>query len=133
MVQEDTSFSSFSNVLLIVSQFIQIQSSSVVSLSFEILLIPSYDIAELDGISDLPGKHSYRSMVIGKMGPYIPYPSHSTLSYLGPQTALLMLDCRYADVSLFINSWTHDVIIIVLSVKRIKFVVPVNMTKFSNA
>jgi hypothetical protein len=52
-------------------------------------------IAELDGLDDRPEGHPFRSVVIGQMGPYIPYPSHSTLSNLGPQMWTLMLDCRY--------------------------------------
>lgn len=35
-----------------------------------------------------------RSVIVGGPGAYIPYPSHSFISYLGPTTQLLMLDCR---------------------------------------
>lgn len=35
-----------------------------------------------------------RSMLIGGPGAWIPYPSHSLLTYLGPSTWMIMLDCR---------------------------------------
>lgn len=50
--------------------------------------------ADLDGLSDAPGKHVYQSLVLGQVGPYIRLPSHSFLVNMGPQTSLLMLDCR---------------------------------------
>ena len=33
-------------------------------------------------------------MVIGGDGAFVPYPSHSFVSYLGPQVYMLLLDCR---------------------------------------
>jgi hypothetical protein len=50
--------------------------------------------AELDGLSDAPGKHVFQSTVLGQMGPYIKQPSHSILTSMGPHVALLALDCR---------------------------------------
>ncbi|KAJ7752003.1 hypothetical protein B0H16DRAFT_1663119 [Mycena metata] len=52
------------------------------------------DTVDVDGIDDRPGKHLNRSLIIGDMGPYVPFPSHSFLGYMGPQTYMLMLDCR---------------------------------------
>jgi hypothetical protein len=49
---------------------------------------------EVDGLDDRPGNHSNKSLIIGANGPYIPLPSHSYLASLGPQTWLLLLDCR---------------------------------------
>ncbi len=39
-----------------------------------------------------------KSTVIGARGDYIPYPSHSILTPLGPAVWLLMLDCRCVDL-----------------------------------
>lgn len=50
---------------------------------------------EVDGTDDRPGMHSNRSIILGQPGPYIPFPSHSFLSYLGPNSYILLLDCRY--------------------------------------
>ncbi|KXN82589.1 hypothetical protein AN958_02440 [Leucoagaricus sp. SymC.cos] len=61
---------------------------------FFFLLFQCFINPEFDGLSDAPGKHVYKSLIIGKEGPYIPLPSHSFLVNMGPQTALLMLDCR---------------------------------------
>jgi hypothetical protein len=78
------SFSYYSNVSLIVSDF---------SLFFT--PVPHKRIiADVDGLSDAPEKHVYQSLVLGQMGPYIPMPSHSFVVNMGPQQALLMLDCR---------------------------------------
>ena len=60
---------------------------SILTLSLRIL-------ADVDGLSDAPGKHVYQSLILGEVGPYIKVPSHSFLVNMGPQTALLMLDCR---------------------------------------
>jgi hypothetical protein len=49
---------------------------------------------EVDGLDDRPDKHSNWSLITGGHGPYIPFPSHSFLASLGPQTWILMLDCR---------------------------------------
>jgi len=52
-------------------------------------------VIDIDGVDDRPGKHLNRSVIIGPSnGPYIPFPSHSFLGYMGPQTYILLLDCR---------------------------------------
>jgi len=48
----------------------------------------------VDGVDDRPGRHLYKSLIIGADGPYVPFPSHSFLSYFGPQVYILLLDCR---------------------------------------
>ena len=45
-------------------------------------------------MKDSPGKHVFRSLIIGDPGPYVRYPSHSFLPRLGPQVYMLLLDCR---------------------------------------
>ncbi|KAG6831193.1 hypothetical protein H0H92_012333 [Tricholoma furcatifolium] len=50
--------------------------------------------AELDGISDKPGQHWNKSIIIGNQGPFVQARSHSFLGYLGPQNYILLLDCR---------------------------------------
>ena len=55
----------------------------------------SHILVEVDGADDRPGAHSNKSIVIGQRAPYIPFPSHSFLSYLGPNVYILLLDCRY--------------------------------------
>jgi hypothetical protein len=57
-----------------------------------------FDVAKIDsvdGVDPHPGRHSTHSMIIGGPGAWIPYPSHSILTYMGPSTWMLMLDCRY--------------------------------------
>ncbi|KAJ7219131.1 hypothetical protein GGX14DRAFT_434737 [Mycena pura] len=49
---------------------------------------------DLDGVDDRPGKHFNRSVIIGSAGPYVSFPSHSFLGYMGPHTYILLLDCR---------------------------------------
>ncbi|PPR04970.1 hypothetical protein CVT24_010428 [Panaeolus cyanescens] len=61
---------------------------------FFFLLFQCFINVEIDGVSDLPGKHTFKSTIIGQPGPYVRFPSHSTLHRLGPQTYMLMLDCR---------------------------------------
>ncbi|TFY74486.1 hypothetical protein EWM64_g9525 [Hericium alpestre] len=61
---------------------------------FFFLLFQCFINDELDGTSDERGAHVNRSIIIGATGPYIPSPSHSFLSYLGPTSWMLMLDCR---------------------------------------
>ncbi|KAI8451737.1 hypothetical protein BY996DRAFT_4585506 [Phakopsora pachyrhizi] len=34
------------------------------------------------------------SLVVGHIGPYIPFRNHSFLCYLGPKVWILLLDCR---------------------------------------
>jgi hypothetical protein len=47
---------------------------------------------EVDGRD--PTRHPFRSLVIGGNGSYVPFPSHSFVTYLGPQVYMLLLDCR---------------------------------------
>ncbi|KAA1471319.1 hypothetical protein DENSPDRAFT_837285 [Dentipellis sp. KUC8613] len=61
---------------------------------FFFLLFQCFINDELDGIADSPGAHACKSLIIGVQGPYVPFPSHSFLSYLGPTSWMLMLDCR---------------------------------------
>ncbi|KAJ7098064.1 hypothetical protein B0H15DRAFT_773302, partial [Mycena belliarum] len=62
---------------------------------FFFLLFQCFINVEIDGVDDRPGKHSNRSVITGVgNGPYVPFPSHSFLGYMGPQTYILMLDCR---------------------------------------
>lgn len=49
---------------------------------------------EIDGLSDEPGKHSNKSIIIGNQDGYVQYPHMSFLAYLGPKQYLLMVDCR---------------------------------------
>lgn len=51
-------------------------------------------VDSVDGIDPQSGNHSTRSMLIGGPGAWIPYPSHSLLTYLGPSISMIMLDCR---------------------------------------
>ncbi|KIY51015.1 hypothetical protein FISHEDRAFT_37727 [Fistulina hepatica ATCC 64428] len=61
---------------------------------FYFLLFQCFINPEVDGRSDAPSAHVFRSTIIGSPGPYMPYPSHSILTYLGPQTQILLVDCR---------------------------------------
>ncbi|KAJ7905339.1 hypothetical protein B0H14DRAFT_3078826 [Mycena olivaceomarginata] len=62
---------------------------------FFFLLFQCFINVDIDGVDDRPGKHLNRSIIISPSnGPYIPFPSHSFLGYLGPQTYILLLDCR---------------------------------------
>ncbi|KZV71815.1 hypothetical protein PENSPDRAFT_650377 [Peniophora sp. CONT] len=62
---------------------------------FYFLLFQCFISPDIDGYDDSgPQTHWMRSLIIGGPGVYIPFPSHSFLSYLGPTTQLLMLDCR---------------------------------------
>lgn len=47
-----------------------------------------------DGTSPAPNTHPSKSCIIGGEGAWIPFPSHSFLSYLGPRVYILLLDCR---------------------------------------
>jgi hypothetical protein len=51
--------------------------------------------ATVDGINDR--SHFFKSVVIGGPGPYLPFPSHSFLTPIGPTAWVLMLDCRCVD------------------------------------
>ncbi|KAG9057330.1 hypothetical protein FS842_007469 [Serendipita sp. 407] len=58
------------------------------------LLFQCFVVDGLDGIDPNPGRHKMLSTLIGGAGAWIPYPSHSILTYMGPQTWMIMLDCR---------------------------------------
>ncbi|KAG2158423.1 uncharacterized protein EDB93DRAFT_1077236 [Suillus bovinus] len=47
-----------------------------------------------DNLDDRTGMHIFKSLILGAQGPYVGLPSHSFLSYLGPDVHILMLDCR---------------------------------------
>ena len=49
----------------------------------------------VDGIDDR--SHVFKSVIIGAQGPYVPFPSHSFLTPIGPTAWVLMLDCRCVD------------------------------------
>ncbi|KII89007.1 hypothetical protein PLICRDRAFT_53502 [Plicaturopsis crispa FD-325 SS-3] len=59
---------------------------------FYFLLFQCFINVEVDGLDDK--RHCNKSLIIGSDGPYVPFPSHSFLASLGPQTAILLLDCR---------------------------------------
>jgi len=63
---------------------------------FYFLLFQCFVNDDKDGIDCMksPTSESIRSLVLGGPGAYIPYPSHSFLTYLGPKVHLLMIDCR---------------------------------------
>ncbi|KAG7452679.1 uncharacterized protein BT62DRAFT_880537 [Guyanagaster necrorhizus] len=61
---------------------------------FFFLLFQCFLNVEIDGINDHRGQHVNRSVIIGGPGPYVKLHSHSFLASLGPQAAILMLDCR---------------------------------------
>ncbi|KAF7295060.1 C-CAP/cofactor C-like domain-containing protein [Mycena indigotica] len=61
---------------------------------FFFLLFQCFVNVDVDGVDDRPGKHWCQSTIIGSPGPYVGFPSHSFLAYMGPQTYILMLDCR---------------------------------------
>ncbi|KAJ3744607.1 hypothetical protein DFH05DRAFT_1534942 [Lentinula detonsa] len=59
---------------------------------FFFLLFQCFINVEVDGIDDK--NHVNSSIIIGAPGPYVGFPSHSFLGNLGPQTSILLLDCR---------------------------------------
>lgn len=61
---------------------------------FWYLLFQLFIVDDVDGTSPAPGAHTNKSMIIGGEAPYIPFPSHSLLCYLGPKVYMLLLDCR---------------------------------------
>ncbi|KAL0947072.1 hypothetical protein HGRIS_013213 [Hohenbuehelia grisea] len=61
---------------------------------FFFLIFQCFINIEIDGRDDRPGQHINRSIIFGGDGPFIPYPSHSFLAYLGPTVSILLLDCR---------------------------------------
>jgi PhoD related phosphatase len=65
---------------------------------FFYLLFQCFIVTEVDGVDRTPHVHTFRSEIIGGDGAYIPFPSHSILTYMGPKVWMLMLDCRYVSV-----------------------------------
>ncbi|KAF8491943.1 hypothetical protein JB92DRAFT_2797405 [Gautieria morchelliformis] len=61
---------------------------------FFYLLFQCLIVTEVDGVDRTPHAHTFRSQIIGGDGAYIPFPSHSILTYMGPKVWMLMLDCR---------------------------------------
>jgi hypothetical protein len=61
---------------------------------FWFLLFQLFTVDGIDGTLVEPGQHTFKSMIIGADGPWIPFPSHSSLHWFGAHTWLLMLDCR---------------------------------------
>jgi hypothetical protein len=59
---------------------------------FFFLLFQCFLNVEVDGMDDK--NHPNKSLIIGGPGPFVGFPSHSFLGYLGPQTFILLLDCR---------------------------------------
>ncbi|THH08214.1 hypothetical protein EW145_g2858 [Phellinidium pouzarii] len=55
---------------------------------FFFLLFQCFINVDVDGIDDRPGAHSNKSIIIGQRGPYVPFPSHSFLTYLGPNCSM---------------------------------------------
>ena len=49
----------------------------------------------VDGLNDR--SHVFKSVIIGGPGSYVPFPSHSFLTPIGPTAWVLMLDCRCVD------------------------------------
>lgn len=86
LANEDTSFIFYSNALSMVPSHATYMKCT--------MLMESCCVVEIDGLNDKPGQHSNKSLVLGAPGPYITLPSHSFLAYLGPQTQILLLDCR---------------------------------------
>ncbi|KAF8580672.1 hypothetical protein K439DRAFT_1648118 [Ramaria rubella] len=61
---------------------------------FFFLLFQCFIAPDFDGTEAAPHVHSFQSTIIGGNGAWIPYPSHSILTYMGPKVWMLMLDCR---------------------------------------
>lgn len=61
---------------------------------FWFLLFQQFINDAVDGTLIEPGQHTFASTIIGNDGPYIPFPSHSSLHYFGPRVSLLVMDCR---------------------------------------
>ncbi|KZT74001.1 hypothetical protein DAEQUDRAFT_720843 [Daedalea quercina L-15889] len=59
---------------------------------FFFLLFQCFINVDVDGRDDR--RHPFQSLIIGADGPFVPFPSHSFLTYLGPQVWMLLLDCR---------------------------------------
>ncbi|KAF8557334.1 hypothetical protein OG21DRAFT_1475599 [Imleria badia] len=61
---------------------------------FFYLLFQCFINPYIDGLDDRRGTHPFKSLILGVRGPYVGLPSHSFLSYMGPNVRILMLDCR---------------------------------------
>ncbi|KAI6103548.1 hypothetical protein F5141DRAFT_1189861 [Pisolithus sp. B1] len=61
---------------------------------FFFLLFQCFINPYLDGLDDRPGRHPFKSLILGFQGPFVGLPSHSFLAPLGPNVHILMLDCR---------------------------------------
>ncbi|KAF8321571.1 hypothetical protein DL93DRAFT_2163184 [Clavulina sp. PMI_390] len=60
---------------------------------FFYLLFQTFTVDGVDGtIRGAP--HPNPALILGGDGPWIPYPGHSLLTYLGPKVYMLLLDCR---------------------------------------
>ncbi|KAI1788498.1 hypothetical protein LXA43DRAFT_894527 [Ganoderma leucocontextum] len=59
---------------------------------FFFLLFQCFINLDIDGSDDR--RHPFKSLVIGGDGPYVPFPSHSFLTRMGPSVYMLLLDCR---------------------------------------
>ncbi|KAI0086636.1 hypothetical protein BDY19DRAFT_986462 [Irpex rosettiformis] len=86
--QKIDGFGSYPDDLMSSSVFKEIGSRGY----FFFLLFQCFINLETDGV-DI-ARHPFRSLIIGGRGPFIPFPSHSFLTYLGPQVYMLLLDCR---------------------------------------
>ncbi|KAH7922819.1 hypothetical protein BV22DRAFT_1069793 [Leucogyrophana mollusca] len=61
---------------------------------FFFLLFQCFINPNIDGLDDRRGYHVCKSLILGAPGPYVGTPSHSRLSYLGPNVWMVLLDCR---------------------------------------
>ncbi|KAL8286205.1 hypothetical protein RQP46_004693 [Phenoliferia psychrophenolica] len=61
---------------------------------FWYLLFQMFIVDAFDGTNLAPNTHVSKAVVFGGPGTYIPYPSRSFVSYLGPRVSILLLDCR---------------------------------------
>lgn len=61
---------------------------------FFYLLFQQFMNDELDRITPNTDNETFRSLIVGGPGAYIPYPTHNLLVYLGPKQAILLIDCR---------------------------------------
>lgn len=59
---------------------------------FFFLLFQCFINVDVDGTNDQ--SHTFKSLVLGNQGPFVPFLSHSFLCPFGPTSWILMLDCR---------------------------------------
>jgi hypothetical protein len=59
-----------------------------------------FHIDSVDGTSPNTGAHTFKSTIIGGEGPFIPAPTHSILTYLGPNVWMILIDCRFVTCAL---------------------------------